>query len=308
MFRSLRLRLVLISTFVSGVAIAGLGFVSWHLMMRAVRESTDVRLDNIAGRILRDVNPWADEESLREIFNQSHAEELSSGQLVLKAAELRDGFVTLGQSGWTEAFDAALPREVPEPDPNPIRRPEPRRGGPGGRARPEPPPGPGPSDPPPGPEGGPGGPDGPGRPGGPPDDAFGQPFDGPPARLDGGPRIVEYHDALIDGRTWRVVALQERGFAVFAGIDFEKANPGLAQLRHGLLLGTPFALCFVALGGWLVAERAMRPLRRIAATAERISVAALGERMPENPHSDPEIARLTAVLNAMMDRLEIAWD
>jgi signal transduction histidine kinase len=309
MLRSLRFRLVLISTLVSGAAIAGLGFVSWHLMMRAVRESTDVRLEGIAGRLIRDVNPWADQTSLGELFAGNHSEELATGLLALKAAELRDEFVTLGASGWTDGFDAALPGTFPVPDPNPMRRPEPRRGGPGGPGRdphrgpPDRPEGPGGPPEPGAPPEGPDGPGGPGRPGG----EFGGPFDGPPGRHEDGRRLVEYQDAVIAGNPWRIVAVQERGFAVFAGIDFHRANPGLAQLRHGLLLGTPLALCLVALGGWLVAERAMRPLRHLSAAAERISVEALGERMPEDPHSDPEIARLTAVLNAMMDRLEIAF-
>lgn len=299
MLRSLRFRLVLISTLVSGAAIAGLGLVSWHLMMRAVRESTDIRLEGIAGRLIRDVNPWADGESLGELFAENHSAELASGMLALKAAELREEFVTLATSGWTEAFDAALPGAFPVPDPDPMRRPGPRRGGPGGPGRD---PHPGPPDRPDGPGGHPD-PGGPGRPG----TEFGGPFDAPPDRHEGGRRLLEYQDAMINGNPWRIVAVQERGFAIFAGIDFHQANPGLAQLRQGLLLGTPLALCLVALGGWIVAERAMRPLRHLSAAAERISVEALGERMPGDPHSDPEIVRLTAVLNAMMDRLEVAF-
>jgi signal transduction histidine kinase len=57
----------------------------------------------------------------------------------------------------------------------------------------------------------------------------------------------------------------------------------------------------------LVASRALRPLRRLSATAERVSAEALDARMPEDRISDPEIAKLTSVLNAMMARLEVAF-
>lgn len=284
MIRSLRLRLVLISTLVSGAAIAGLGLLSWHLTMRAALDSTDLRLEGMAGRLVREVNPWADAESMGELFSSLHGEEIAGGLIALSARRLGDGFETIAEAGWSEALGEAIPAGFPVPDPDPVRRPEPRRGGPALRSGEPPPPGPG-------------------RPG----EDFGSPFDGPPPRLEAGPRLVEYTNASVAGETWRFVAVQERGYAILAGIHFTRANPGLVQLRRGLFLGTPLALALVALGGWIVAERAMRPLRRITATAERISVQDLGERMPGDPHSDPEIAKLTAVLNAMMGRLEVAF-
>lgn len=122
-----------------------------------------------------------------------------------------------------------------------------------------------------------------------------------------GKRLIEYTDAVIEGETWRFIAVQERGFGILAGLHFAKANPGLAELRNGFLLGAPLGILLVGFGGWLVAERAMRPLRRISESARRISAEALDARMPHDPHSDPEIEKLTAVLNAMMGRLEAAF-
>lgn len=283
--RSLRIRLALISMLVSGAAIAGLGFVSWQLMMRAVREATDLRLEGIAGRLIRDVNPWADESSMKELFDAFHREDLEAGLLVLSAREYIDGERVIGSAGWSEQTEAALPESFPEPDPDPVRRPAPRRGGP-------------PPD-----EGPPGGPD-----------DFGFPPDGPGGRPERpgaapphGQRLIEYADAMVRGEKWRFVAVQERGFGILAGLNVGKANPGLAQLRHGLLLGAPIAVFLVGFGGWLVASRALRPLRRLSATAERVSAEALDARMPEDRISDPEIAKLTSVLNAMMARLEVAF-
>ena len=66
-----------------------------------------------------------------------------------------------------------------------------------------------------------------------------------------------------------------------------------------LLLGT---LCFAGLGG-VVARRGMKPLREIAATAERVTVSELNERI--DPARQPkELATLAAALNRMLARLE----
>jgi len=281
--RSLRARLILISTLVSGAAVAALGFLSWQLMISAMRESTDLRLEGIAGRLLRDVNPWSDADAMRDLFETGHGDELAIGALALSARAFDEGGPrVIGESGWTDGIEAALPDTFPVPDPNPVRRPQPRPGGPRVPGRP------------------PGGPERPGEdPGMPPERR--------PPHHEEGPRLVEYIDVTIAGEQWRFIAAQERGYGILAGLNFTRANPGLVQLRRGFLLGTPLSLCLVGLGGWFVAERAMRPLRRISATARRISASALGERMPQSPHSDPEIAQLTSVLNAMMARLEISF-
>lgn len=313
MFRSLRFRLALISMLVSGLAIAGLGIVSWQLMTRAVRESTDVRLEGIAGRLIRDLNPWADESSVGGLFDAMHREEIAGGRLALSARDFFEGETIIGSAGWSETMESALPEAFPVPDPDPVRRPDPRRGGPPGRPRPEDrgPEGRGPQDRGPGrPEPGPG----------PGEDFFDAPpgepglLDEPPPEGPGGsgpgphgPRLIEYTDAVVDGELWRFISVQERGFGILAGLHFAKANPGLAELRRGFLLGAPLGMLLVGFGGWLVAERAMRPIRLITDSARRISAEALDARMPVDPHSDPEIEKLTGVLNAMMGRLEAAF-
>lgn len=306
MLRSLRIRLALISMLVSGVAITVLGVVSWRLMIRAVRESSDVRLEGVASRLIRDVNPWSDEAILTELFDANHREELEAGRLALSARDyFQEGGRIVASSGWSEVMEAALPEGFPEPDVDPVLRPEPRRGGPH-RGRPGPPGEGGPEEfrepPPEGRDGG----ERPPPPG--PGDSEGRPPEGPGRNPIHGNRVIEYTDAVVGGETWRFISLQERGFGILAGLHFDKANPGLEELRRSFLLGIPVTALLAGLGGWLVAERAMRPLRRITDTARRVSVEALDARMPGDPHSDPEIARLTEVLNAMMERIETAFD
>ena len=62
----------------------------------------------------------------------------------------------------------------------------------------------------------------------------------------------------------------------------------------------------VGLGGWVVAGRALRPLKTIAETAERVTARGLDQRIPESGES-PEGNRVVQVLNRMMDRLEASF-
>lgn len=53
--------------------------------------------------------------------------------------------------------------------------------------------------------------------------------------------------------------------------------------------------------GWFVAGRLLAPIRRLRDTAERITVNALGERIPVDGSDD--VSRLTATVNLMLDRI-----
>ena len=66
--------------------------------------------------------------------------------------------------------------------------------------------------------------------------------------------------------------------------------------------GPAAALSLVGLGGWIVAGRALRPLRVIADTAEHVTARGLDQRIPvpTRIRKSPE----SSMLNGMMDRLE----
>ncbi|MBP9223097.1 MAG: HAMP domain-containing protein [Verrucomicrobiales bacterium] len=286
--RSLRAKLILLSTLLSSIVIIGLGAVSWHYMMRAVQEAVDLRLENIASRLIREANPWAERDLMEADLEAIYGDETGQGVLAMSVREYPEeredplGYRLIASLGWTETIAAALPFQFPVPDPDPIKHPELRRGKAGGPDR------------------------DPFSLGGPEEREFEAkpPPHGPP---DHGPRLIEYCNSSIRGGDWRFIAVQERGYAVLAGLNVTRSNPGIGQLRRALFFGIPFALLLIGCGGWLVAERAMRPLREITATAARISVQDLSKRMPRNPHSDPEIKTLTEVLDDMMDRLEMSF-
>ncbi len=82
-----------------------------------------------------------------------------------------------------------------------------------------------------------------------------------------------------------------------------------SDLRHwlfflGIMLPTIAALGLA--GGYLLVKRALLPVDKIAATAERISSHTLSERLPV-PQNGDEIERLTTALNHMIDRLDAAF-
>jgi heavy metal sensor kinase len=90
------------------------------------------------------------------------------------------------------------------------------------------------------------------------------------------------------------------------GVNLKEVEKDLDHLRRAFLLTLPVALFLVGLGGWLVAGRALRPLKIIADTAERITARGLDQRIPE-VSDNPETARVIHVLNRMMERLETSF-
>jgi signal transduction histidine kinase len=52
----------------------------------------------------------------------------------------------------------------------------------------------------------------------------------------------------------------------------------------------------------------MRPLERIIRTAEGLTAADLGQRVPANATDDREFAQLISVLNGMMERLHLSFE
>lgn len=102
---------------------------------------------------------------------------------------------------------------------------------------------------------------------------------------------------------WRLGMMGNAETTLVIGMNTRHAIRELQQLRGAFLLAMPLALGIVALGGWIVAGRALRPMRVIARTAEQVTARGLDQRIPLS-REDPEITRVIVVLNRMMDRLE----
>jgi two-component system OmpR family sensor kinase len=70
-----------------------------------------------------------------------------------------------------------------------------------------------------------------------------------------------------------------------------------------LLLGGAGALALVAVGGWWIARRALRPVDRMTTRAEVIGIDDLSQRIAV-PRVNDELAHLARTLNAMLARLQ----
>jgi len=79
----------------------------------------------------------------------------------------------------------------------------------------------------------------------------------------------------------------------------------LARLVRTLMIAVPLALALAAGGGIFLAGRALRPVDNIARTAQEIGETDLSRRI--NVNTKDELGRLAATLNAMITRLEKAF-
>jgi heavy metal sensor kinase len=74
-----------------------------------------------------------------------------------------------------------------------------------------------------------------------------------------------------------------------------------------ILLGlSPLVLAGGALGGWFLARRALAPVDAIVQAAQKIEAEQLSKRIPVLSQ-DAELSRLTAVLNDMLERIDVSF-
>ena len=75
------------------------------------------------------------------------------------------------------------------------------------------------------------------------------------------------------------------------------------NLRTIYLVVGPFAIFWLCLGCWFLADRLLLPIIDVTEAAQSITADKLGNRLPVSSKRD-EISLMTAVLNQMLDRLE----
>lgn len=104
----------------------------------------------------------------------------------------------------------------------------------------------------------------------------------------------------------------QRGMGQLVGV-VQVARPlgdidaALGGLTLTLLLMAPAALLLTGVGGALLTDRALRPVREITSAASRIGEQNLSDRLPQAAEGGDEFERLSAMLNAMLERLEGAF-
>ncbi len=100
---------------------------------------------------------------------------------------------------------------------------------------------------------------------------------------------------------------EDQKVVLVVGATKENRAETLRSLRTAFLIGGPVALVLAALGGYLLAGAALRPIEGMRQRAAEISATSLDERLPV-PAADDEVSRLGVTLNAMLARLEDGLD
>ena len=122
---------------------------------------------------------------------------------------------------------------------------------------------------------------------------------------------VEQQGVAESGEPARLLATpvraQDERLVVVVGTSLESQEESLRKLLALLLLGGPIALLLASLTSYGVATGALRPVDAISRRATEIGDAEPGRRLPV-PTTDDEIARLGTTLNAMLSRLEAAFE
>ncbi|MFB9690294.1 sensor histidine kinase [Amycolatopsis plumensis] len=95
------------------------------------------------------------------------------------------------------------------------------------------------------------------------------------------------------------------GRIAVVAVTLSDRDAAVADLRQELLIGFPLVLLAAALGAYLLAAAALRPVERMRARAATITAEAADRRLPV-PATRDEISRLGSTFNDLLDRLHAA--
>lgn len=112
-----------------------------------------------------------------------------------------------------------------------------------------------------------------------------------------------YFTAETGDLQWRIGVMSNADTTLALGLNLSTYNAELDRLKTLFLAAALAALCLIALGGWYLAQRALRPVLTLTEAAESITVHGLDRRISIEGE-DAEFGRLIQVFNDMLDRLE----
>lgn len=114
----------------------------------------------------------------------------------------------------------------------------------------------------------------------------------------------------LDPHRERVLAVPVRSrhgvFVVAVSQSIEVHETMLRRTRQAMVVGLPVALLLATVGGFVLARASLRSVDAMREQAERIGAQTLHARLP-NASTD-EIGRLARTFNALLDRVEDAFD
>lgn len=270
--RSLRLRLALLVAALAGTALAAFGAAAWWM----IRDNIVARVDmEIRARIMREMarprapDHWRNwEEAVRNAF-RIEGEDAAQASSVALLVITQDGTLLHRSAGWPTGLQAEL---LPQP---PLRH-EPRR--PPQFPRPE---------------------------------FTDDRLERAPRRFENEapPPFAEHAPTRItvvrspDGKIWRFAAMANRESRAYLGVNMSVVDMQMHGVRNALLVAFALSLALIALGAWIVSDRALAPVRRLTASIRGLTAQGLHRRLTERD-ADIEFSELVEVFNRMLERLE----
>ncbi len=120
-----------------------------------------------------------------------------------------------------------------------------------------------------------------------------------------------YTNVRISGASVRVFSLPIRQGGHIVGVaqagnSLTRIQAEIAEMTRTLVYLIPVVLLIAGLGGMFLTDRALRPVRRIAAAAGQIEAEDLSQRLPVM--GDDEFADLAVTINGMLSRLQGSFE
>ncbi len=102
---------------------------------------------------------------------------------------------------------------------------------------------------------------------------------------------------------WRVGAISYPSGKVAIAVNLRVLDREMNTISRVFLFSIPLTLVLVAIGAWILSERALKPLYRVTATLRSVTATDLSQRVAGGA-ADVEFGELLQVFNQMMERLE----
>jgi heavy metal sensor kinase len=115
----------------------------------------------------------------------------------------------------------------------------------------------------------------------------------------------------VGGQRWAiydksiVVSGETLGY-IRVGRSLQETIYALGNLKTILFISVPLYIILASIGGFFLADRALRPIDYITKTARDISRSHLSKRL-QMPKTEDEVGRLSTTFNEMLDRLEASF-
>ncbi len=116
-------------------------------------------------------------------------------------------------------------------------------------------------------------------------------------------KVPEFRTVETPDGAWRIGFVGNELVTLTVGLSLADLSHDVDRFRRVFLLLSPLALLALAVVGWWLARRALRPVTVITKMAESLGAHGLDQRIPV-VEADPEIQRLADMINGMLERLE----